>query len=139
MPCECGSCGKMVGLAHIGIMSSDMERSLDFYVAKLGLELTNRTMLANGTELAFCNVGTCLIELVAHADPSGIIGRPAGIIDHIAIEVTDIDGLVCRLFDNGVNFPTEVGTMPTLLGGVKNIFFQGPDGERIEFFEYLNK
>ena len=29
--------------------------------------------------------------------------------------------------------------MPNLLDGVKNIFFCGPDGERIEFFDYVNR
>ena len=137
MGCNCDNCGgKIVGLAHIGVRVSDMDASIRFYTEVLGFELTSRQMLGT-TELAFLNIGTCLIELI---HPANFEARVPGQIDHIAMEVKDIEMLVCRLIEKRVPFLTnEINTAPTLLDGVKNIFFTGPDGERFEFFEYYNR
>lgn len=135
MKCNCSNCGgEITGLAHIGIRVRDMEASIRFYVDTLGFTLTD-THQAGPTKLAFLNIGTCLIELI---QPAQYDERTPGQIDHIAVEVKDIEHLVCRLVEKNVRFlSNEIGTMDTLLGGVKNIFFTGPDGERFEFFEYL--
>lgn len=137
MTCNCDRCGgNIVGLAHIGVRVSDMDASIRFYTETLGFELTSRQMLGS-TQLAFLNVGTCLIELI---HPENYAAREAGQIDHIALEVKDIDSLVCRLIEKGVPFLSNaVNKAPELLDGVKNIFFTGPDGERFEFFEYYNR
>ncbi len=133
MACKCDNCGgKIKGLAHIGIRVSDMDASIRFYTEVLGFELTHRQMLGT-TELAFLGIGTCLIELIHPADYKA---REAGQIDHIALEVEDIEMLVCRLIEKRVPFLSNINNAPALLGGVKNIFFTGPDGERIEFFDY---
>ena len=137
MECKCDKCGgKITGLAHIGIRVADMDASIKFYVDTLGFELTNEQSMG-ATKLAFLNIGTCLLELIQPAD---FAPREAGSIDHIAVEVIDIEPLVCRLIEKGVKFLTDgINVVPELLGGVKNIFFEGPDGERIEFFEYTGK
>jgi len=138
MACNCDKCGngKSTGLAHIGIQVTNLEEALDFYVNVLGFEVTNKTCIGDLT-LVFMNIGTCLLELVHRPEYTP---RPAGNIDHIAVEVEDIDNLVCRLTEKRVKFLTNgVGDMPGLLGGVRNIFLEGPGGVRIEFFEYLNK
>lgn len=124
----------MLGLAHIGIMVANIEASIAFYRDTLGFELTNETDMPGGTKLAFLNVGTCLLELIQPGNPGG--PRPAGVVDHIAIETKDTDALVCCLKEKGVKFLGDVAFVPGLLGGVKNVFFTGPDGERLEFFEY---
>jgi len=126
----------MTGLAHIGIMVKDIDVSKEFYVDKLGFILTDEVNMDNGVRLAFLNVGTCLLELVQTPDHSP---RGAGAVDHVAIEVEDIETLVCKLVEKQINFLTnEIAEVP-ILGGIKNIFFTGPDGERLEFFEYLKK
>ncbi len=132
----CNEEGKILGLAHIGVRVSDMEASLRFYTETLGFELTHRQM--NGTtELAFLNIGTCLLELI---HPANYQPREAGQVDHIAVEVKGIEALVQRLRAKGVHFlADEVNHATALLDGVDNIFFTGPDGERIEFFDYVNR
>ena len=137
MGCKCDNCGgKIVGLAHIGVRVSDMDASIRFYTEVLGFELTHRQMLGT-TELAFLNIGTCLIELI---HPANFEPRQAGQVDHIAMEVKDIEMLVCRLIEKRVPFlSNNINDAPALLDGVKNIFFTGPDGERFEFFEYYNR
>lgn len=127
---------KITGLAHIGIKVQDMAASLKFYTEVLGFEKTGEQMFGT-SHLAFLNIGTCLIELIQGAQYEE---RTAGQVDHIALEVKGIEELVARLKAQGVHFLSEEAvTAPTLLDGVKNIFFVGPDGERFEFFEYYNR
>lgn len=137
MGCKCEQCGgKVVGLAHIGVQVRDIEASKAFYVGSLGFELTDECQMGP-TKLAFLNVGDCKIELI---QPGDFRPRVPGQIDHICVEVEDIDTLVCKLIEKGVKFDSDrINDAPGLLGGVRNIFFAGPDGERIEFFEYQKK
>lgn len=136
MGCTCEQCGgRILGLAHIGIMVKDMEVSKAFYVGKLGFEVTQEITMGNGTKLCFMNIGTCLLELI---ETPSYAPRPAGVVDHVCVEVEDIETLVCKLIEKQVVFETgEVGYPKEL--GAKNIFFKGPDGERIEFFDYMKK
>ncbi len=133
MACNCNSCGGAVtGLHHIGVHVKDARASEKFYVEDLGFEKTHE--FVNGqTTLIFVKAGTCIIELIENANKDE---RPVGTIDHIAMEVTDIEPFVCRLTEKMIKFDTGViSKNDWLFGGAKNIFFKGPDGERIEFFE----
>ena len=128
--------GRLLGLAHIGIMVKDAEVSMDFYMNKLGFEL-QAVQEMGPTKLVFLNAGTCQIELVQKPD---LEPRQPGPVDHIAIEVEDIEPLMERLKAQGVRFETETFSFAKdLLGGVRNVFFRGPDDERIEFFDYMKK
>jgi len=127
----------LMGLAHIGILVSDAEKSKEFYLHTLRFDLKEDCTLPNGTRLIFCDAGSCQIELVclpAHTP------KPEGVVSHIAIECKNIEGWVEELKGKGVQFESEsITVMDGLLGGAKNIFLRGPDGERIELWEYLNK
>ena len=61
-----------------------------------------------------------------------------GMVDHIALEVQGIEAMVEKLKSEGIEFETEeVGKTPDFgPNGMKNIFFRGPAGERIELFDY---
>lgn len=127
---------KLLGLAHIGILVSDAEASKDFYLHTLHFDLKADYTLANGTRLIFCDAGSCQIELVCPASP---VAKPEGVVSHIAIECRNIEGWVEELKAKGVHFESEnVTVMAELLGGAKNIFLNGPDGERIELWEYTS-
>jgi len=122
--------GKITGLAHIGIFVKDMDVSIDYY-KRLGFTLDKEEKTT--IRLAFLSAGTCLIELVEKND---IPKRDAGVIDHLAVEVDDIVAAVENAKQKGIDIDaSQIAEMP-LLGGIKNVFFEGPDGERLEFFEY---
>ena len=126
--------GKITGLAHIGVFVQDIDKSKEFYT-KLGFTLDNEETVGE-MKLAFLSAGNCLIELVA---PPNHPARQAGVVDHIAMTVDNIEGAIKNAIANGITIdPSKVSTIP-ILGGVKNVFFDGPDGERLEFFEYLSK
>ena len=126
------SIGKVTGLAHIGIFVKDMDASLDYY-KRLGFTLDKEENM--GIRLAFLSAGNCLIELVEQTE---LPAREAGPVDHIAMVVDNIEAAIKNAKANGIAInEAEIATVP-LLGGIKNVFFTGPDGERLEFFEYLN-
>lgn len=126
---------KLLGLAHIGVYVADAEKSKDFYLNTLRFDLKAENELPNGVKLIFCDAGTCQIELIC---PPVSMRRPEGVVSHIAIECKNIEAWVEELRAKGVKFESEqVNVMDGLLGGAKNIFLNGPDGERIELWEYL--
>jgi lactoylglutathione lyase len=136
---DCGGYGAVVGLAHVGIIVGDMERSLEFYTDTLGFECYHKAEIggADGaTKLSFLRCGTCEIELVM---PPRSGARKDGTVDHIALRVNDIDEMMRNLLERGVKFETEKpADLPMLFdNGVKCAFFRGPDGERIELSEEL--
>ena len=136
MSCKCDNCGgRITGLAHIGIHVKDMSRSKAFYVDQLGMTVTHEAN--NGRALAIIQTGSMILELIEMSEQAP---RPAGVVDHLAFAVEDIETLVCKLIEKGIVFENngEISTVPGLFGGLKNAWFTGPDGERLEFFEFLN-
>ena len=121
------------GLAHIGVFVKDIDKSIDFY-KRLGFTLDKTEDIH--VRLAFLSAGTCLVELVERKD---IAARTHGIVDHFAMEVDDIEAAITRAKENGIDIDAATVGFADILGGVKNVFFEGPDGERLEFFEYLVK
>ena len=125
--------GKITGLAHIGIFVKDIDKSIDYY-KRLGFTLDKEEQ--PGIRIAFLSAGTCLIELVEQKD---LPQRTAGVVDHVAVVVDDIEAAIANANAQGIPIDaSQINEVP-ILGGVKNVFFDGPDGERLEFFEYLSK
>ena len=125
--------GNIKGLAHIGVFVKDIDKSIDFY-KRLGFTLDGEEQI--GIRLAFLSAGTCLIELVEQKNEPT---RTAGSVDHIAMIVDDISAAIEHANANGIKLDASAVESMSILGGIKNIFFEGPDGERLEFFEYENK
>ena len=118
------------GLSHIGIFAKDIDASIDFY-KRLGFSLDNEASVSD-VRLAFLSAGTCIIELIGKDE-----SRAAGVVDHIAMEVDDIDAAVADAIKSGIAIGANDVKFVDILGGVKNVFFNGPNGERLEFFQHL--
>ncbi len=115
---------------HTMVRVSDLDASLDFYCAKLGLvelrrydepkgRFTNVFLAAPGDESA-------QVELTFNWDPEEYgAGRNFG---HLAYQVEDMYGLCQRLMDEGVtiNRPPRDGRMA---------FVRSPDGISIELLQ----
>lgn len=124
------SSGKITGLAHIGIFVRDIDKSMDFY-KRLGFTLDKEEQPS--VRLAFLSAGNCLVELIEQKD---MPARTAGLVDHVAMVVDDIEATIENLKAKSIEIDaSQIGSVP-ILGGVRNVFFEGPDGERLEFFEY---
>ena len=124
--------GKITGLTHIGIFVKDIDKSIGFY-KRLGFSLDKEE--TPSIRLAFLSAGNCLIELVEQKE---IPARTAGTVDHVAMVVDDIHAAIANAKANGIDIDESAVSFVPILGGVKNVFFDGPDGERLEFFEYEN-
>lgn len=122
----------VTGLAHIGIMTDDAKKCADFYISNLGFH-PFYSYQKDGLCLEFVKNGGCIIEFI-----QGTHTPEAGTVNHVALEVQGIEALTRQLREKGIRFETdEITKMPDLFpNGVKNIFFSGPAGERIELFDY---
>lgn len=127
---------KLTGLAHIGIYTADLEKSVGFYKS---LGFTEDARCTPGPQLAFLSLGTCLLELICPADPATLADCSAkGWIAHVCIECTHIEEVVADFKRKGIiPAQAEISYNANILGGIKNIFFDGPSGESIELFDYL--
>ena len=128
---------EITGLAHICVFTSDMSKSLAFYTDTLGFEVVHRTHLDSGYGFGMVRRGSCIIELLQPDDANQMKTRESRPIDHIAIEVKDINTVVAKLKAKGISFFTPIIDDPNLMGGVRIAFFKGTSGEVFELFEYL--
>ena len=115
---------------HTMVRVSDLDRALDFYCNKLGLEEVARKVNDAGrftlVFLAAPGNEQAQIELTYNWDPESYTGgRNFG---HVAYEVDDIYALCQRLIDGGVtiNRPPRDGHMA---------FIRSPDGISIELLQ----
>ena len=118
------------GLQHIGIPTNDLNKTIDFYKS-LGFELAHRT--ANGDEqVAFLQLGNLMIETYQNFKAALVNGA----VDHIAINVTDVDE-ARRIADSMGLEVIEEGQLPFWENGVKYFTILGPNREKLEFNQYL--
>ncbi|MEA4415756.1 MFS transporter [Klebsiella pneumoniae] len=117
-------------IAHIGYQVSDLTRSLAFY-EPLGFQRQQRFSKPSpqGTiEVAFLEMAGAVLEL--YQLPAGTpFDAPRCGIDHLALEVSDLDAVQQRLAELG--YPIDEG--PTEEDNVRFLLIRGPDGERLEF------
>lgn len=118
------------GLQHIGVPTNDIEATLRFYTA-LGFEVAHRAD-NNGEQVAFLRLGDLTIETYQNGRAVG----QAGAVDHIAINVTDVDE-ARRIADAMKLEVIEEGQLPFWTNGVKYFTILGPNREKLEFNQYL--
>jgi catechol 2,3-dioxygenase-like lactoylglutathione lyase family enzyme len=126
-----------LGLAHICIYTADLKKSEKFYTELLFFSKVYETVVqhTNETNINYLliTLGNCTIELLETKNQP--IPSIAGIIDHIAIQVKNIEMIVNHLKGYAVTFKTEIFDLPDLMDGCKGCFIYGPSGELIELFE----
>jgi lactoylglutathione lyase len=150
-----GKTWAVTGPRHAGITVSDLDRSLEFYVGTLGLELLWRRLYeereiarivgvpeATAFDIAMLRVpgGELEVELLEYkgVERHDASSRPCDFgAGHFAFFVEDIDGLYADLATRGVRFrsdgPVEMSTGPNR--GAKSLYSLDPDGYVIEFSE----
>jgi lactoylglutathione lyase len=113
----------------------DLEKSIDFYTNKLGLELARKTPVGDDATNAFFAVPgdpEPRLELTLNHGQEEPYELGSG-YSHVAFAVEDLDALADRLEGaGGVDFESK----PHAMGSGTRIFFvKDPDGYRIEFIE----
>ncbi|MBM7584052.1 lactoylglutathione lyase [Bacillus pakistanensis] len=119
---------------HVGIQVRDIEESKRFYQQVVGLALMDELLHNDGKmKLAFLGLnGDIIIELIEGYNPDL---PKEGKVHHIALTVDEIESEKERIQKEGVKLVwDEVTNLPN---GAKYLFFLGPDGEWIEYYEPL--
>jgi catechol 2,3-dioxygenase-like lactoylglutathione lyase family enzyme len=130
------------GWAHLGIPVNDIEKSKDFY-QQFGFTVSMNADVPVGeraVKISIAEKGGLALEFyqLLEEDLPGIRDRRDGHIDHIAMNVKDIDKAYVELKAAGIN-PLEASPvqLPGWEHGVKYISFRGPDNEKIELNQKL--
>ena len=118
------------GLQHICIPTNDIEKTIAFYTA-LGFESVYQTVNKD-EKVALLRLGDLTLETYQNFKAV----HRAGAVDHVAINVTDVEE--ARRIAEGLNLNViEEGQLPFWSNGVKYFTILGPNDEKIEFNQYL--
>ncbi|WP_191561061.1 VOC family protein [Metabacillus idriensis] len=120
------------GFEHVGIQVKDIEKSIEFYQTVVGLQFIDRFLHTDKKmKLAFLGIDdSIIVELIEGYNPDL---PEEGKVHHVAFKVSEIEGEKERLRELQAEFIYE--DISTLPNGAKYLFFRGPDGEWIEYFE----
>ena len=111
---------------HIGIVVTDMERSLRFYAA-LGFEILRRRGEARES---FAALRMADAEMNMFCNPDRVGTEAAQRVDHLCLcmDATTIDDLIIDLRDTGIG----IANGPVKRSDGVALFVHDPDGLRIE-------
>lgn len=121
----------MYHVEHIGVAVKNISKSVEFYTTVLKCKIEDR-FENERARFAFLKAGQQTLELIEYREDSEK-ARGAGIVDHIAFAVSDIDAETARLRQHNVTLLFEKPQV--MKSGKKILFFAGPDGERLEFVQ----
>lgn len=124
----------VTGLQHIGLPTVNLEETTRFYT-QLGFALVHEARQPDGGLVRFLRLAQVTVEAWQAPSACGATGA----IDHIALNVTDVDAVFayvrahvsCRFLHDA---PCS---LPYWERGVRFFTVEGPNGERIEFAQYL--
>lgn len=122
------------GVQHVGIPTNDMEATVNFY-HKLGFETAFETINEVANEKV---VFLKLHNLVMEAYENHQAKMESGAIDHVAIDVKDIEETWEFINEAGLNTTNDtIHFLSFWSNGVKFFTIEGPNKERVEFSQYL--
>ena len=125
-------------IAHVALKVKDLDRSLDFYVNKLGFEEMMRLPKPDGSP------GVWLVYLRITDDqylelfPGGVgdraPDRDAVAVNHVCLGVDDIDSILAQLKAVGVPLTAQKKMAADLNW---QAWIEDPDGNRIELMQLM--
>jgi lactoylglutathione lyase len=121
-------------LQHVGIPTNDIQKTIDFY-RSLGFKIILETIIeATNEKVVFLELKSLVIE----AYETGTACNDIGSIDHIAIDVTDIEKVFDIIKVGGYEMlHDQIQYLPFWSSGVKFFTIKGPNAEKIEFNKKL--
>jgi len=111
---------------HFALEVSDLEESAAFYRKHFDIEIETSLSL-NEEELVFLATRDFRLELISNRE-----SKPHNQSAHICFEVTNLHETMKRLSD----CPKIEGPY-TLSNGWQTVFYEGPDGEILEFLQVI--
>jgi catechol 2,3-dioxygenase-like lactoylglutathione lyase family enzyme len=129
-------------LQHVGIPVTNINASVDFY-KRLGFKNVMQSAFTSEGETGTCIImenNSVIIELyqLPEQQLEEVRKRRNGHIDHIALDVDDIDIAFSELKNASFHIDEEQPVfLPFWKNGCKYFNIIGPDGERLEFNQVL--
>lgn len=127
------------GLAHIGLVVSDTKRTVRFYTEQLDFrKVAEKTIVQpeDTLHITFLRNGNLTLECIEHKVFPENHGD--GLIVHIAVNVVNLEAVMKKLDDYGVEWVEGLVIQKDLWErGCKSALFKGPDGEILEINETL--
>lgn len=122
------------GIQHIGIPTNDINKTIAFY-KELGFETALQTINKEADEkVAFLKLKTLVIETYENKAAK----FESGAIDHVAIDVNDIEEVYQYISEKKLNTTNDtIHFLPFWENGVRFFTIEGPNMEKIEFSQYL--
>nr|WP_294652788.1 VOC family protein [uncultured Blautia sp.] len=118
------------GVQHIGIPTNDLDKTVEFY-KKLGFEIAFEAV---EEKVAFLKLGTLVVETYENHEAK----MEHGSIDHVALDVRDIEEIFQYINEAGLNSTQDtIHFLPFWENGVKFFTIEGPNKEKVEFSQYL--
>ena len=120
------------GIQHIGIPTNDIETTIAFY-HKLGFETAFETV-NDGDRVVFLKFASLVIETYENKSAK----LESGAIDHVAIDVKNIEEIYDYINENGLNTTSDtIHFLPFWENGVRFFTIEGPNKEKVEFSQFL--
>ena len=118
------------GVQHIGIPTNDLDKTVEFY-KKLGFEIAFEAV---EEKVAFLKLGSLVVETYENHEAK----MEYGAIDHVALDVRDIEEIFQYINEAGLNSTQDmIHFLPFWENGVKFFTIEGPNKEKVEFSQYL--
>lgn len=125
---------KLKHIHHIAIITSDYEKTKDFYVKKLGFKILSENHREDRADIKLdLQMGDCQLEVFVTKNAPERPSYPEALgLRHLAFKVKDIEKTVSELNDMGIE--TEPIRFD-IFTEEKMTFFKDPDGLPIEIRE----
>ena len=126
---------RVTGIQHIGLPTNDLEKTIAFYKT-LGFEVASETTLPTD-RVAFLKLKNICIETYESTVAPCAKGFD-GAIDHIAVDVDDIEATWDAVKAAGLTpMGEEIEFLPFWEKGVRFFKVLGPNHEPVEFSQIL--
>lgn len=131
--------GRIISLRYIHTCYRilDPEKSIDFYVGKLGMKKVGEMHFDTATNYFFAleeDASEPMLELTHNHERTEPYVKGEGYA-HVAFVVDDLEGTVARLKEQGVEVALEPKTMTVDDHDYRIAFIKDPDGYRVELVE----
>ena len=124
----------ITGLGHVAIKVTDLDRSLDYYINKLGFPEMMRLHKDDGsTWLVYLRItDQQFLEVFPGADSDRAPGWDANGMNHMCLTVDNIDTVLAQIDEAGLKLLLP---LKTAIDGNRQAWLEDPDGNRIELME----
>ena len=124
----------ITGLQHVGIPTEQFEATVMFYESLGCSEILRTEVVESDTPVSFLKIGGLVMEIYGCSDTA----KKAGAIDHIALDVKDIEAAYEFVKQIGlVPLEDTIGELPFWENGIRYFTVVGPNGEKVEFCQRL--